>query len=245
MLFPYDELRCGSLSLSNGGVFTVYSGPSAMTSDAYGAYAKVDGCLTIASNSWIYLWSSPTNGGSALFRVGALSIAAGGGGYGGAGGPGVSGVGGGTYGISNAPVWPGSGGASGWDSRAGNGGGAVRIMADSRVTIDGLVSASGDNTLDHGGGGSGGSIWIECMTLTGATTGVVRANGGTGLCPANGSQYTGGGGGGGRIAFRAGYYRQLWTPTVAGALGSNTVYAGDGTIVLMFQPPSGSVFFVR
>jgi hypothetical protein len=121
-----------------------------------------------------------------------------GGGHGGAGGNADIKTGGGTYGVSNAPVEPGSAGGAG-QAVGGFGGGAVRIDADD-VTVDGTIDASGgheNGSGNHmGGGGSGGSVYINCRLLRG--TGAVRADGG------NGGQYSAqpysGGGGGGRIA---------------------------------------------
>ena len=42
------------------------------------------------------------------------------------------------------------------------------------------MPADRDEEQRDGGGGSGGSIWIEANTLSG--TGQIRANGGSGLC---------------------------------------------------------------
>jgi hypothetical protein len=170
----------------------------------------------------------------------------GGGGYGGAGGAGESGPGGGTYGAPDAPVWPGSGGGSGWGTRAGNGGGAVRISAVGRVLIDGTISANGDNALEHGGGGSGGSIYVDCGVLAGSTSAVVRANGGTGWSPAA-NRYGGGGGGGGRIAFYYDFHRskEKWVPAVAGGLGYNDVYGEHGTVYRFERRPAASILIVQ
>jgi hypothetical protein len=115
----------------------------------------------------------------------------GGAGYGGSGGDGQDGAGGQIYGMTNAPIAPGSGGGG---NLAGHGGGAVRIDASGAVTIDGTIDASGGNSREHGGGGSGGGIFISSRTFDGAASGVLRADGGDGVYGRSG------GGGGGRIA---------------------------------------------
>ncbi|MBI2441942.1 MAG: G8 domain-containing protein [Lentisphaerae bacterium] len=129
----------GNMILARGGRLDVFSGMTNPATADYGALVSVSGDVTIATNSWIYPYSHSTNGGSALFRMRNLSIAAGGGfnanaagysgnsagggrgygpggstngsggGYGGAGGSSGYGSGGQAYGSSNAPVDPGSG----------------------------------------------------------------------------------------------------------------------------------------
>ena len=86
-----------------------------------------------------------------------------------------------------APVEPGSSGRSSYWSRGGFGGGAVRIEATGRVTVNGSILASGQdqgNTSryslnSHGTAGSGGSVYITSRTFAG-TNGVIRADGGKG-----------------------------------------------------------------
>ena len=121
------------------------------------------------------------------------SQSSGGAGYGGKGGNGSGAAGGGSYGSTNEPLGPGSGG--GYDDwtgyQGGSGGGAVRIEVAATATIDGTISANGTNA--SGSAGSGGSIYINCFSLGGSTSGLVQVNGGT--CAGS---Y--GGGGGGRIA---------------------------------------------
>ena len=114
-------------------------------------------------------------------------------GYGGRAG-GTYGVGGAPYGSATAPLAPGSGGGGSTWYNGGAGGGAVRIQANGTVTLNGLISANGDDrfaSLGQYGGGSGGAIYVDCHTLAGAG-GLIQANGGSGL------SY--GAGGGGRIA---------------------------------------------
>jgi len=123
---------------------------------------------------------------------------AGGGIYGAAAhaGDGVRAYGGDTpgvaYGDPAAPEQPGSGGGDYVNSRQA--GGAVKIIAEGTLTIDGEIRANGQNCVSaHGSGGSGGSIWLVCHTLAGASSGLVTVNGG------NGSYY-GSGASAGRIA---------------------------------------------
>jgi hypothetical protein len=94
-----------------------------------------------------------------------------------------------AYGSFRDPNELGSGGGS--DSGpGGNGGGLIRITADT-VALNGQLSANGVDGSTFSGGGSGGGIKIVTATLRG--TGSIRANGG-------GSASQAGGGGGGRIA---------------------------------------------
>ena len=115
------------------------------------------------------------------------------------------------YDDPEAPVEPGSSGMSSNNGRGGCGGGCVRIEASGRVTVNGVVSASGTKTTSYGGtgvghltGGSGGSIYITCQTFAGVA-GAVRADGGGGFyaldAKTGGPQnYQDAAGGGGMIA---------------------------------------------
>jgi len=118
-----------------------------------------------------------------------------GGGYGGIGGKGAyigcDGEiieGGFFYGSLEEPMDLGSGGGAG----GGSGGGAVRINITNNSTLNGLISANGEDGQSKAGGGSGGTVYIQTNILTGS--GSVTANGGQGY-----PNY-GGGGAGGRIA---------------------------------------------
>ncbi len=225
------------------------------------------GTLLVQSNSFVFPCSHPTNGGSAFFRVGNLTVeqggwvnadsngfagtygpgapggGRGGGGYGGVGGDGDPGIeiGGGTYGWSNAPVQPGSGSGPGYgDTRPG--GGVVWVLADRVVTVDGVVSANGSAGRNDSGAGAGGSIYIRCRSFHGS--GLYEARGGD-------TSGTSGGGGGGRIAI----YRV--TDTFTGTLSTNSVRGGTnatyypargglyGTLVLEKSPAPGTVFLFR
>lgn len=115
------------------------------------------------------------------------------------------------YDDPEAPVEPGSSGMSSNYGRGGCGGGCVRIEAIGCVTVNGVISASGENApscggsgLSHTTGGAGGSVYVTCRTFAGAA-GVVRANGGGGFyaldAQTGGPQnYQDAAGGGGMIA---------------------------------------------
>nr|XP_054759184.1 uncharacterized protein LOC129265193 [Lytechinus pictus] len=73
----------------------------------------------------------------------------------------------------------------------GRGGGALKVTSR-HVIIDGIISANGEPSLyARAGGGSGGSVWVECEELDGF--GTISVDGGNG-------QLEGGGGAGGRVA---------------------------------------------
>jgi RHS repeat-associated protein len=111
--------------------------------------------------------------------------------YGGSGGSSKGGVSNSVYGDFRNPNDVGSGGATVVNNPSGNGGGLVRIVANS-IQLDGSILAHGENGPQNAsGGGSGGGIRIDVGTLAG--TGQIRANGGS-------SSFDGGSGGGGRIA---------------------------------------------
>jgi hypothetical protein len=95
------------------------------------------------------------------------------------------------------PLAPGSPG--GWylrevGLRAGQGGGAIRLLAGGDMRLDGTLSANGMlKELGYNGvGGSGGAIFVSARRLTGV--GLLRANGSLNLNKPNAD------GGGGRIA---------------------------------------------
>lgn len=71
------------------------------------------------------------------------------------------------------------------------GGGCLLWVISKQFHLDGLITARGQDALDsYGGGGSGGSVLVDVMNITGH--GEINVNGGNGK--------TGGGGGsGGRI----------------------------------------------
>ena len=99
-----------------------------------------------------------------------------------------------TYGSPAAPFELGSGGGfgAGGGEPGGNGGGRVRIIADT-IVVNGTIDANGGPGVainqKNGSGGSGGAIWLSSTTLSG--TGVLVATGGA--SGANGGAGAGGG----------------------------------------------------
>ena len=120
-----------------------------------------------------------------------------GGGYGGRGGNRYQDVGGGTtYGSAMKPVDLGSGGGNDNDGLGGAGGGALRIIVNETLTLNGGISTNAGIPTSRGGGGSGGSIYVTVKSFAGS--GYFKANGSAGAISNSG------GGGGGRIAI---YYQ--------------------------------------
>jgi len=201
----------GSLTLTNSSALYLQAAATNGAS-AYGGLLNVaGGNLTIATNCAVYPCSDPDNGGSMKIVVGDLTVAAGGlidanySGYANDRGPGkgatagygasyggVGGKGGGTtYGASDMPVDPGSGGDAVTGGR-GCGGGLVWINASGSVVVNGAIRADGQYAQ---GAGSGGGIYLDAQQFSGS--GAIHAHGGS-------SDIYGGGGGGGRIAIWAG-----------------------------------------
>ena len=184
-------------------------------------------------------------------------------GHGGKGGDSASYAGGPSYGSSNAPVLPGSGGGGTWDHIGGNGGGVVWIDAKNTITLDGTITANGENGGQYNGGGSGGSIFIRGYNVKGGGIAILRANGGN-----RGTGYTNlGGGAGGRIAVwykvTPGDYAKILSGALvkrvqtfsafAGYAGAVTADGGagyengsTGTVVfLTLEPISGTMMVIR
>jgi hypothetical protein len=92
------------------------------------------------------------------------------------------------------------------------------------LTVDGEISARGSDAVSsHGGGGSGGSIWLIADTLAGA--GTISADGGSGQ--AN----WGAGGAGGRISLQWNSGKRTFSGTIsaegkAGASGASSGHHG-------------------
>ena len=112
------------------------------------------------------------------------------------------------YGSVSEPLSLGSGGAS-----EGIAGGAIKLDISGMLTLNGSLSASGE---DHPyGAGAGGSIWIETNVLTGSGSVVANAGNAT-----HGTEDRVSGAGGGRIAIYA-------SSNIAG-LSPVTVSEGSG-----------------
>jgi len=71
------------------------------------------------------------------------------------------------YGSPFQPVDLGSGGGNAYASSGGRGGGAIHLSVTGTLTLDGEISARAGSPTGAAGGGAGGSLWINCQTLTG------------------------------------------------------------------------------
>ena len=238
------------LTLTNGALFYVYSGPTNITTD-YGSLVRIDHMLSVAPSSWVYPYSEPVSGGSPLFQMPYLMIASNAGfnaigtGYGIGQGPGSRSAGdrgtgashggkggmgdqrdvpGPIYGSSNAPTMAGSG--ANYSYMGGNkgfGGGVIRLEVANLLSLNGTIDASGGTHLggsQHGGGGAGGSIFIIAGRFDSAAGSVLNAKGGTAGVINNSQNGGGGGGGGGRIAVWVGYSPDSVTRYVTTGFGS-------------------------
>jgi hypothetical protein len=165
------------------------------------------------------------NSGSGSFQDGS------GAGYGGGGGMSSSNaLGGGTYGSFAQPANLGSGGGASYAGSGGAGGGMIEIVAGGGVIANGPISANGANgTNARSGGGSGGSVWLAALTLSGS--GAITANGGSG------DPTHGGGGGGGRIAIQCGATSFAGSMTAHGGAGANI--GGAGTVYTQLTGQNG------
>lgn len=187
----------GALSLTNGGALSAYCGPTT-TNTAASVLVDVAGDMNVSSGCWVYAYSHPTNGGSALFRMSNLNIASGGGFN--ADGRGCRGgknpydpnkVGSTYYGYGKGA------GDQGWGGCYGGLGGKgyygttnLGTYGSSNAPVD---PGSGGGTYGgYGSGGNGGGL-IRIEALSGKVTvnGAITANGQS----ANASYGAGSGGG--------------------------------------------------
>jgi hypothetical protein len=160
-----------------------------------------------------------------------------GGGYGGAGATATPFAGGQPYGSVTQPFDLGSGGGSYIGNNPGAGGGAIRLSINGALTVDGSITARGQQGVSASGAGSGGSIYLEASGVVGS--GTVNANGGQA-----GSSFWGAGGGG-RVAV---YSCAVTMPlanitasrgTTSGAQASNgTINFGSSSVTVLTQPQS-------
>ena len=101
----------------------------------------------------------------------------------------------------------------------------VRLVVKGTLLLDGGIVCRGAPDGYHGGGGSGGSIYLTVGTLAGV--GAISADGGDG-------GEGGGGGGGGRIAVY--YDTATFSGTVTASGGAGVNLGGIGTIFLSMLP---------
>lgn len=217
-----------------------------LAADTNGLRLRVTQDCVISSDSAIRVdglgfpsHTGPGRGQSRYFNQSAGG--AGGAGYGGDGGDG-SVPGGVVYGSPQNPLDPGSGGGyAEWNTGGpiahpveygGAGGGVIQLVVSGNCVVDGSVTANGFQGRygsSHfgewaGGGGSGGSVWLQAATLLGR--GQISADGGRGGSSTPSGSSRAGGGGGGRIAL---YYScSSFTGLVAvrGGTGSQSGQAG-------------------
>jgi hypothetical protein len=162
----------------------------------------------------------------------------GGGGHGGLGAANPIGRGG-SYDSITSPNMPGSGGGSASGTSVapfgGAGGGALNltILGNGILTVNGRISANGQNGDANSGGGAGGALSINTTTLAGS--GSISANGGAG-------QGSAGGGGGGRIFIT--WTSNLFTGPVTAAGGNGLVAGGAGTVYLKPRTLSTGQLFI-
>ena len=152
-----------------------------------------------------------------------------GGGHGSAGGVGYSGLAGGSpYGTIYTPDQPGRPGGDGSDSNTAGKGGAVILIDTDILVNDGYITANGGQAVQgsHGGGGSGGSIYISIGSVF-SGTGTVSTNGGS-------TSGAGGCGAGGRVAVHLkSQYAYRGTLQALGGISSGSgASGGPGTVYI-------------
>ena len=84
-----------------------------------------------------------------------------------------------VYGSSLEPTTPGQGAGGAAADRVA-GGGALRLIVDGTLTLDGLISSNGVSIGSARGGATGGSLWVTTGTLTGSGRFSADAVAGTG-----------------------------------------------------------------
>lgn len=211
----------GDLILTNSGTLSVFAGPTNATM-AHGSVVEVVGTTHIYSGSWIKPISHPTNGGSPLFRVADLTIAASGGfdanqyGFAGGGGSRIAGYGYG--GGSGTSTYSGGGGYGG---RGGNAtyGGAIYGVSNAPAFPGSGGGRGNAATYTATGGSGGGLIRIESSRYI-TLNGTMRANG-----RKSGTNNGSAGGAGGGIYLKA---RKLSGSGLLRANGGNGVSSGSG-----------------
>lgn len=185
------------LSIASGGGLIVQEGSTASFSNlevrsggnitVYGmASLTVSGNMTTEAGSLI---DGAGRGFACLAGPGSYVTIGAGGSHAGCGGQGacnaISGAVNSAYGYFQAPVQPGSGG---YGSCCGAGGAALRLQVLGNLSINGRIDMGGSNgpalcpgsaSFIENGGGSGGSIYIQCGRLADAS-GVLSVRGGSG-----------------------------------------------------------------
>jgi len=236
------------LVLTNAGVLYVYADATNGVTPAYGALVSVGSDLVVYTNSWIYPVSNPTNGGSARFTVGNLTVPtanagmdASGRGWQGAQ-PGAAtkhgwGPGrglGGTY-----PQGGGYGGRGGNTTAPGN----VYGVSNQPPVSAGSGGGAYENNPSSWAGNGGGLIWIEAVRMV-TLNGELLADGKVGYHISNLNS----GGSGGGIYITCSTLAGNGTLSVKGANGGghHLSAGGGGGRILVFRKsgdPLTNVFF--
>jgi len=184
---------------------------------------------------------SATNGGGGAAHAAAGGNAA----TGGASGSSTS------FGLATLPLTLGSGGGGGQSTKGGAGGGLIRLIASGTMTMDGSILVDGSNgangsssaSIDAGGGGAGGSIWVAADTLEGS--GLLSAVGGGGGVDSGGDRGGGGSGGYIRISYVTANTFAGTTAITGGTAGGGTATAGsDGTTITVNEATARHMAFV-
>ncbi|MFH1745534.1 MAG: immunoglobulin domain-containing protein [Planctomycetota bacterium] len=219
--YPTEAMTIGDLMINDDSVLTHSSGGPGIDLTIQGD-ATIDPGATINVSGRGYGSSSgPGEGGDhETYAAGA--------GYGGTGANSTGATGGLVYGSITEPTDLGSGGGR-TDSyeQGGAGGGALHLNVVGTLTLEGALIANGNDGgiagSNWGGGGSGGSIYVQADSLEGS--GSMSANGGGVVVD------SAGGGGGGRIAI---YYdtANTYSGTITAYGGGITRVGGAGTIYI-------------
>lgn len=254
----------GTLSIESGGLLTHEANLDRVTSTINFSVAN----LNVASGGQINANGKGYSGGAIVHDgngpgaglYSSTDSVGSGGGYGGSGGKAtlsgpIGSAGGSVNGSNTTPeLSAGSGGAGSRFSAGGNGGGIMKFIVRGTATVNGSITANGNNgqaicgTTPAGptGAGAGGGIRIETNTLAG--TGSITAKGGDG--PDNGFSCAAANGGGGRILISVVNSSFRGTVSVAGGLNSmrdaaggagsleNVVPTPTTALDSMIQPPT-------
>jgi hypothetical protein len=144
-----------------------------------------------------------------------------------------------THGDWFQPDTPGSGAGNTTSyGLGGPGGGAIRLVVDGELRVDGRLEADGGVGGNYGGGGAGGSLLVTAASLTGS--GRISAMGGEASRDATG----GGGGGGGRIALYYDAFDEALLDQMTAAGGNGLQQGGAGTIFLKASSNPGGDLIV-
>jgi hypothetical protein len=229
-----------SITINNGGVLTHQANSTTQTV----ALNLNLGELTINEGGAIDVSGKGYKGGTGRQGhgygpgrgLGIWNYAGGGAGHGGGGGSGgnssYGGAGGDSYGSVSSPLTIGSGGGNGNYGNGGSGGGAIKLIVNGGVSIEGEILADGGDGgpgNDSGGGGAGGSIWMSATEIAGI--GYMSAGGGDGATAGD----DGGGGGGGRISLT--YASSTLSFSSLALTGGTGFENGEDGTIYIFAPP--------